>query len=582
MRRLTGLLLGLLWLGVALPAAEVEVQASVNADRIGIEDTLVYTLTFRGINDPVPPDLDRLADFQLLQTSRSSEFRFSNGVSSYLTHIEYYLKPRREGTLGLPPVQYRHEGRDYQTQPLTVTVVKGRLGSPAPAHKQPLNPFAGTAFDTSAGRDEAPVDVRLLADLGKSRAWVGEGVPFRVRLFTRNRVDSIHMLSAGTMAGFWQEWLPLPASISGSTEYRNGAPFQVFEVRRAVLFPNQAGTLEIPPLQFEVSLADDPWSMMTGTKRVRRATPALRLQAVAPPAAAAGLPVGRYTMDVQAERTRVDVNELLTLRLTLRGSGNFKTLAPPPLPPGRAYRVHPPRTSVQTDMGSGQPTGSLSVEYPVAFQATGPVTLPGVEFAFFDTQTATVATLRSDPVTVTVTGRLREGGIAVAGPGRILQVGEDIAYIREGRVRDPYDFWHRQAWFWLLLLLPVAASLALTGKQLLWDRHLAGSRLLRGKRVLADTLGRLRRARDIGAVGPILESYVQRKSGLGLAEISRSAIDDYFRRRDVPPQDAAVFCRFRDLSEQARFAGLGRPAANWKNELQALLAAVRRIDRHLP
>ena len=65
--------------------------------KIGLDDTLIYTLTFKNINNPVQPDLSHWEDFKTLQTSRSSEFQFSNGVSTSSTRFTYYLMPVRTG-----------------------------------------------------------------------------------------------------------------------------------------------------------------------------------------------------------------------------------------------------------------------------------------------------------------------------------------------------------------------------------------------------------------------------------------------------------------------------------------------------
>lgn len=587
-RILLFLLPGLAALAFILPGEEaISIQASVNADRIGLDDTLLYTLTFRGINNPVPPDMDmnRWGDFQLLQTSRSSEFRFNNGVSSYLTHFEYYLKPRREGTLTLPPVRYEHEGREFRSQAIAVQVVKGSVGPAAPAAGQPNVPFPFTdefAGGMEENRASPTIDVRLQATLAKNRAYTGEGVLYRVQLITRNAVESINMLSSGTLPGFWQEWFPLPASINGSQEYRNGVLYHIFEIRKAMLFPSRSGNLTIPALQFELNLSGDAWSVFGAPRKITRSTAELKLEAVAPPAAATNLPVGRFTMEMKPEQLQTDINNLLSVRLTINGSGNFKTLAAPVLPAGPAYKVHPPKVTPRSNFDESGLSGALDVEYPVSFFTGGSVTLAALEFPFFDPQAGKIVTLRSRPFVIQVSGRARTDGMASAGPNRIMQVGEDIDFIRGGRITDANDHWQRRSWFWALLLLPWIGNLLLAGKRLLWDRRLAGSSLFRRRRILADTLRGLSRARDIGEVGGLLESYIQRKSGMGLAEINQGTIESFLNRHSVPPGELAVFLTFKAQAEQARFAGMRLPPAGLAGNLQSLISAMRRIDSHLP
>ena len=64
-------------------ADDIEFKARVNADRIGLDDVLVFTVTYKGIQNPPQPDVSVIKEFRITQTSRSTEYRFVNAVSSY-------------------------------------------------------------------------------------------------------------------------------------------------------------------------------------------------------------------------------------------------------------------------------------------------------------------------------------------------------------------------------------------------------------------------------------------------------------------------------------------------------------------
>ena len=187
----------------ALPALEAEVTASINAEKIGLDDNLVFTLTFRNIENPSQPDLSRWDDFKTLQTSRSSEFQFSNGASTSSTSFIYYLQPVRTGRLTLPPVVYSHQGREYRTQAFTVEVVKGSLNSShSPQAAQPS--FFDDDFFASPRQSRQPqkVDAYLRAVLSKKTCFKGEQLLFRILLYTRNRIEAVNMVSSASFAGF--------------------------------------------------------------------------------------------------------------------------------------------------------------------------------------------------------------------------------------------------------------------------------------------------------------------------------------------------------------------------------------------
>ena len=73
--------------------ADIEFKASINSDKIGIDDVLIYKIIFKGVDNPTQPDISYISDFRIIQTSKSSEYRFINGKSSFYTNFEFYLKP---------------------------------------------------------------------------------------------------------------------------------------------------------------------------------------------------------------------------------------------------------------------------------------------------------------------------------------------------------------------------------------------------------------------------------------------------------------------------------------------------------
>ena len=173
---------------------DVEVKASISADKIGIDDVLVYTVTFKGIENPQQPIVTHFKGFRSAQTSRSSEFRFVNGVASYYTNFMFYLMPLKTGKLTLPPVTYQHEGKEYKTQSFTVEVVQGSL---APSQPQPTRPrtwpFDRDEDDFFAPfnkeRQQQEIDIKVLPFVSRKNVLVGEQIMFTVRIYTRNRIQ---------------------------------------------------------------------------------------------------------------------------------------------------------------------------------------------------------------------------------------------------------------------------------------------------------------------------------------------------------------------------------------------------------
>ena len=348
----------------------------------------------------------------MLQTSRSSEFQFSNGASTSSTRFTYYLMPTRTGRLTLPagalqprrpripdPGVYRGSG---QGQP------QSRAARPARRTAVACSTTI-SSLRRSGNRQPQTVDARLRAVISKTTCLKGEQLLFRVLLYTRNRIEAVNMVSSASFAGFWQEWFPVPQSISASSENVNGVIYQVYEIRKAALFASESGTLTIPPLQFELQLAD-PARVFFGAQALRRSTQALKVTVSEPPAAAAGLPVGQFSFALDCPLQEADINEIVTLRMRISGSGNSKTIMPPPVPGGEAAMVYPAKITQETAFAPASLAGTLNAEIPVAFKQKGDIVFPSLEFRYFDPARRAVVSLRSVPVRVRVSGEKLSSG----------------------------------------------------------------------------------------------------------------------------------------------------------------------------
>ena len=563
-----------------LPAADAQVTAEISASRIGMDDTLLYTLTFRDIENPRQPDLSYLDDFKVLQTARSSEFQFSDGAATSSTRFTYYLMPTRTGRLPLPPVTYQHQGREYRTAAFAVEVVKGSLAQPPRPQSAPPSLFDDDFFSSPfANARRQPVDAFLRAVVSKPECVRGEQILFRVLLYTRSRIEAVNMLSSASFAGFWQEWFPTPQSIAPASENVKGVIYQVYEIRKAALFPSEAGLLAIPPLQFELQLADLASALMS-SQELRRSTAELKVRVSEPPAAARGLPVGRFTFSLDSPRREADVNEIVTLRLRISGSGNTKAILPPALPESDMAVVYPPKVTHETSFAAAAVSGTLTAEIPVAFKRRGEALFPPVEFRYYDPERNAVVGLRSDPLRLAVSGEKRAPAVTRTLPGSaVVQEGEDIEFIRDGPLPVLARPLHRQGWFLPLLLALFAVNLLTLLKAAAWDRGIAASAGMRHRRILAAALKELDAARRPEDLAPVVERFLCAKLGLGLSEVSDRRVAEALAEKGLARGDIDRLLFLKGQSELARFAPGGKSALELRRDLQALRALFRAVDR---
>ena len=491
--------------------------------------------------------------------------------------------PVRTGKLTLPPVHYSHEGRDYQTQALTVEVVKGSLNPrPAsPAHpSQPLDDdFFAAPFQN---RQPQTVDARLRAVISKQDCFKDEQLLFRILLYTRNRIEAVNMVSSPSFAGFWQEWFPVPQSISAGSENVNGVIYQVYEIRKAALFANESGTLTIPALQFELQLAD-PASMFFGSKPVRRSTQPIKIHVNPLPAAAAGLPVGQFSFSVSCPQLRADSNDIVTLQMRISGSGNSKTIIPPAFQNDESIQVYPAKISQENTYNPLALTGTVRAEIPVAFNKAGKATFPSLEFRYFDPASRS----HGQPAQPTAFHRSQR---RKAETGQI----DDLAPQRHRPKRRGHRFHQKRPHSRpIRLFLPPGLVCGSRGAAFCHeppffaeDQPLAA---IHRRQSLAEKPANPRP--DPAAPGPHpavrrhrrdFGILLREKSGLGFAEISNQKIGELLAPAPGPGRQ----CRKSSCSSKARpnwrsFPRLKKPSAELKNDLQALRALLREIDKKL-
>lgn len=566
-----------------LLAQEVEFGASINADKIGRDDLLVYTLTIKGLRNPSPPDTSDITDFKTVSTSTSTEFRLTNNQASYYFNYIYYLRPRRTGTLKIPAAVFEYNGRTYRSQSFMVEVVEGSVAPPTSSRRRRSlfddDDFFSSPFERARRRE---IDVRLDAQVSRKRVVKGEQIIYKVLLYARNRIESVNLVSNQSFPGFWQEWYPVPRSIEGRSQQTDGKIYQVYEIRKAALFPNKTGTVTIPALRFELGLVDSAFSVFSMPDKIVRSTPEVGIQVEELPAAAGSLPVGNFNFTVDTDREKIDINDILTLRVKIRGTGNIKTLTPPELASGDNFKVFPAKISRNFNFDREPLSGVVEAEIPVSFKKAGAISLPSLTFAYFDPRQNTTTQTGSRPLMIKVTGQKEKQAEAVTLPRtEIIKAGEDIDFIKKGKIVGQRNGFHRSTVFRLLLILPFGLNILFLLKTLVFDRFISHSPLLYRKKLLNQTIKQLRHIKEYGEITGILENYLSKRTGLGFSAITNQAIEEIFDRSRIGERERRLFLRIKSESESTKFSPQKKSAQESRRDVQSLIDMLKKIDGKL-
>ncbi|MEN8221910.1 MAG: BatD family protein [Acidobacteriota bacterium] len=565
--------------------AEIEFTAAIDAETIGLEDYLIYTITFKGIQNPSPPDISALGDFNVIQTSRSSEFKFINGASSSYINFIYYLAPLKEGTLIIPPVRYIHNNKVLKTQQFRILAVKGSIKK-VTAKKRRRSIF-DLDEDLSAFGSLKPakpeIDVKLKALVSKSRIKPGEQLIYRVLLYSRNRIESVNLISGQSFPGFWQEWYPVKKSIDGTTEIIDGKNYHVFEIRKAALFPSETGDLSIPSIKFELSLSDNSMSFFSSPRKITRSTKNLKIRVDNDTGNLNDLPVGKMSISAEPDKSSIDISELVTIKVIVRGYGNIKTINIPEYENNIDYKIFPAKISRKINYKEKGIYGVVSAEVPVSFNKTGNIKIPSLEFRYYDPDKSKIVTERTREFIVEVSGNREEFDSSVIRmTGGVSKKGSDIDFIIKGEIGDQKEFIYRSPLFRIIIFLIFVFILSIPVYEYIIKIRILDSRKFQKKRVLQDLIRKLDNVKEYEVIFQVLEEYLEKKTGIGRSKINNTRIGELFYSLGIGKNETDEFLRIRMESELSRFSrSTIKTLSQIREEVSSLKKIIKIIDPKL-
>ena len=205
----------------------ISVTATVDKNRLTLEDVLQLSIVIQGTQNMPPPELPSLPDLKITSAGTSSSTQYINTQRSVSITYKYRLTPMNTGTIVIGPARVRTNGKTYSTQPITIEVQKpSNIGTPA----------SKTAF--------------VETTLSSNKAYIGEQRVYTFRLFHRVEAKNLDLKLPFDKTWFTKEELGEPKSY---IKVVNGLQYHVQELSIA-LFPLRKGKLEIPATTVELDL----------------------------------------------------------------------------------------------------------------------------------------------------------------------------------------------------------------------------------------------------------------------------------------------------------------------------------------
>ena len=425
MRHIHSIILFCLLFCTALPGlSQVKFTASVSPEKIGTKDyaTLRYTVvgSFE-IEHLYPPDFKHV---ELISGPNSEISGVKiNGKESRSISFVFVIRPLKPGKIILPPARARISGRDHESNAVTLEVLNAATAAP--------KPVPGSVPDSEDDEilrpgDDVDEKIRnnmvLRLETDKKEVYIGEPVLASFKLYSRLKSNS-RLTENPSFNGFSVVDLQLPDVSESETGNLNGRDFNVYTIRKVLLYPLQSGTFTIEKLQMENNVqfiqpgsVADPYDLFSffdpGYGRMISEQVLLETQPVdivVKPLPELHRPkdfsgaVGNFNVTASLARSEFKANEEGRLIVEISGKGNLQLVNAPAMRWPGSVEAFDPKVDDTINTAAYPVVGMKSFEYVFSVSRPGSYVIPAVSFSYFDPEKEKYQTAESQPLFFTVT-----------------------------------------------------------------------------------------------------------------------------------------------------------------------------------
>lgn len=547
----------------ALAGRAATITASLDREVIGLGSSATLKVTIQGGNGRDLPRIPDVPGVRVQLTGNSMSFVFENGRQSVAADLTYSVTPSKLGQFTVGPVTAVVGGRTLQAEPLTLKVVR--------------------ADDPSANRaDGLDQAAFLLLQVPHRPVYVGETFLAEIGLYAiGGRLQQAPQMQAdGFTVGKLQEAGQEGNIRTNNRIYSRARFLQPITAARAGQLTLQAAQciIDIPqPRRLGFSDLFDDAFFGNSTRRFNLASPVAKLNVL--PLPRTNLPpdfggaVGDFQIALTASPTNLQAGDPVTVRLEIRGRGNFDSVQLAEPPGWKGFRLYPPTSTFETQDPLGM-TGTKRFEQVVTPETAEVTELPPFVFSFFSPETGSYRTLRTPRVPLLVaagpaTPELPTTADHSAAPRartpEIPPLKPHLGFV-VGATPSIAD----QPWFLALAGVPWTLWAALRATRR-WRERRAGDRerqrRLGAERRVREGLATLRdaaRRRDetgfFAGLFRVLQEVVGARSGQPPASITEGALDASLVGKGLPPETLASLHELFQACNQARYARAGTGA----------------------
>lgn len=566
---------------------------------VGEKFRVQYTVNTQDASEPEWPTF---AGFEVLfgpRTSSQSSFQVINGNVSSSSSITYtfVLVADKAGNYTIPSVSVERDGKTAKSQAINIRVVGSGTSS---QQRQQQYSQSNQQIQQTKGSGK---DLFMTATASHTNVYEQEAILITYKVYTTVNLRSLDG-KLPTLNGFQIQEIPLSRDKTFQVEVYNGQRYNSVVWAQYVVFPQKSGSLVIPSIKYEavelrVNRAMNPidafFNGVSQTEVKRNiVTPQITINVSPLPPKPANFcgAVGQFSLSSSVSTETLKSNDALTLRLSLKGTGNMKLINTPEIAFPKDFELYDPKVSDNFSLSKNGLTGSKEFEYLVVPRHKGVFTIPATEISYFDTQTHTYKTLSTESYTINVEKGNESSNSSSDFSGNqqnVEQIGSDIRFIKTGdvtlREQGATLLTSWKYWMWYLVAVLIALAIAVIGRKRIRDN--ANVAVTRGKKANKVASKRLKNAAKLMAqhdkdnfydeVMRALLGYTADKLNIPLASLNKDNIQSELQNRGVDQSLIDLFIKCLNDCEFARYAP-GDPDETMENVYDGAVNAITNME----
>lgn len=486
-----------------------------------------------------------------------------NGKRSYSKTYSYFLAPKSQGTFSINQATIEIDDQIYKTTPLKIIITEAVS-----------KPKDGNNADYVASEN-----VHLIAEVSKTNPFLNEAITIVYKLYVSNDVSitrSWQELDTPKFQDFWSQYIEEKREQQIYETTYEGKPYRYVILKKAVLYPQKTGELTIEPLTLDVPIdvqgnTRDIFGRRRMTRINRTISAGKRIINVKPlpiegkPDDFSGA-VGNFNFSVSVNKTMLDANEALELKIRVKGIGNLKLFNLPSLTLPSSLEVYEPVRDNKVAINIKGMNGFISDTYTIIPQYKGSYPIRPISFSYFDVTSAKYKTIISDEIVVKVQNgpvpnQSTEVNKSLSAENVLSLANDQFKYIKTSTkfisINSPVFF--KTFKFWCLLIIPfvfipIIILIGNTRRKRLNDiegrRYRIATRL--AKKYLSEAKNNIgKQELFYDSLERALHNYLKAKLAIVTSEFSKEKIIELLTDRKV---EKNVVSDFEGLLKSCEFA----------------------------